>query len=203
MTNKNLFHHKSRILLSDRERLNSHNSACLWFTGLSGSGKSTLAVETEFKLYQLGIHTFILDGDNIRLGLNKDLEFSDEDRKENIRRIGEVAKLFVDAGLIVLTAFISPFKEDRNSVRKLLPKNKFIEIYVECDLETCEKRDPKGLYKKVRMGQIKNFTGISSAYEKPESPEIYINNGKGTNINKNVDIIIAYLQNNNYINVKN
>ena len=203
MTSKNLFKHKSRILLSNRERLNLHKSACLWFTGLSGSGKSTLAVETEYKLYKLGIHTFILDGDNIRLGLNQDLGFSDEDRKENIRRIGEVAKLFVDAGLIVLTAFISPFKDDRNLIRKLLPKNKFIEIFVECDLETCEKRDAKGLYKKVRMGQIKNFTGISSAYEKPEDPEIHINNGKGANLNKNVEIILEYLKNNNYINILN
>jgi adenylylsulfate kinase len=152
--------HKGKIKKEDRQRQKGHKSAILWFTGLSGSGKSTLAHAVEERLFEMGVHTYVLDGDNIRTGLNKDLGFSAEDRKENIRRIGEVAKLFVDAGIMTLTAFISPYKQDRQFVRSLVKKGEFIEIYVKCPLEICERRDVKGLYKKARRGIIKNFTGI-------------------------------------------
>ena len=190
----NLTWHNTKITKADREKLNGHKGACLWFTGLSGSGKSTLANETESELFKLGVHTYILDGDNIRHGLNSNLDFTDEGRRENIRRIGEVAKLFVDAGIVVLTAFISPFKEDRNKVRTILNEGEFIEIFVDADLETCEERDPKGLYKKARAGEIKDFTGISSPYEKPEKPEIIIDSGKSSDISKNTLEIIEYLR---------
>ncbi len=202
MTSKNLYWHKGKVSISDRENANGHKSACLWFTGLSGSGKSTLALEVEAELFKLGIQTYILDGDNVRHGLNKDLSFSEIDRKENIRRIGEVAKLFVDAGIIVLTAFISPFVNDREQVRKLLPEGKFIEIFVDCDLETCEARDPKGLYKKARANEIKDFTGISSPYEKPVNPEIIIDNGKNSDLNKNIAKIISHLKSKRIIDFK-
>ncbi len=202
MTSKNLYWHKGKVSISDRENANGHKSACLWFTGLSGSGKSTLALEVEAELFKLGIQTYILDGDNVRHGLNKDLSFSETDRKENIRRIGEVAKLFVDAGIIVLTAFISPFVNDREQVRKLLPEGKFIEIFVDCDLETCEARDPKGLYKKARANEIKDFTGISSPYEKPVNPEIIIDNGKNSDLNKNIAKIISHLKSKRIIDFK-
>ena len=196
MNNKNnIFWHSAKINNANREKLNGHQGICLWFTGLSGSGKSTLANEVEHALHEKGIHTYLLDGDNIRHGLNKDLDFSAEGRKENIRRIGEVVNLFVDAGTVVLTAFISPFIEDRNRVREILPADKFIEIFVDCDLETCEKRDPKGLYKKARAGEIQNFTGINSPYEAPENPELIINNGKGSSLNKNVEQIIKFVEN--------
>ncbi len=190
----NIVWHQGKISIHEREKLNKHEGVCLWFTGLSGSGKSTVAIELEAELYKAGIHTYILDGDNVRHGLNKDLSFSDNDRIENIRRIGEVAKLFVDAGIIVLTAFISPFINDRQQVRNLLLDGKFIEIFVDCDLETCEFRDPKGLYKKARANEIKDFTGISSPYEKPQNPEIIVNNGKNSNLNENVQQIISYLK---------
>jgi adenylylsulfate kinase len=164
------------ISRADRRSLVGHAPAVLWFTGLSGSGKSTLAGAVEERLFaDHHAHTYLLDGDVIRLGLNKDLDFSDAGRKENIRRIGEVTALFYDAGLIVLTTFISPFRADRDAVRALLPPGGFIEIYVDCPLEVCEQRDPKGLYKKVRQGQIPLFTGISSPYEPPQSPELAIN----------------------------
>ena len=198
---KNIFLHKGKITRIDREKLNNHKGACLWFTGLSGSGKSTLAIEVESELNQMGIHTYILDGDNIRLGLNKNLSFSDEDRTENIRRIGEVAKLFVDAGLVVITAFISPFINDREQVRNLLPQNMFHEIYVECDLETCEARDPKGLYKKAREGEIKDFTGINSPYEVPKSPQLIIDNGRNSDLTNNVNSIIDYLKQKKIIDI--
>ncbi len=191
----NITWHPTKITKVDREKLNGHKGVCLWFTGLSGSGKSTLANEVEGELYKLGIHTYILDGDNIRYGLNKDLDFSEEGRRENIRRIGEVAKLFVDAGIIVLTAFISPFRKDREQVRNLLGEGNFIEIFVDAELETCEERDPKGLYKKARKGEIKDFTGISSPYEKPIEPEILIYNGKGSNLGENTKKIIEFLVN--------
>ena len=191
----NITWHPTKITRVDREKLNGHKGVCLWFTGLSGSGKSTLANEVESELFKLGIHTYILDGDNIRYGLNKDLDFSEEGRRENIRRIGEVAKLFVDAGIIVLTAFISPFRKDREQVRNLLGEGNFIEIFVDADLETCEERDPKGLYKKARKGEIKDFTGISSPYEKPIEPEILIYNGKGSNLGENTKKIIEFLVN--------
>jgi len=195
----NIVWHNTKVSKSDREKLNGHKGACIWFTGLSGSGKSTLANELEIKLNNLGIHTYLLDGDNIRQGLNKNLDFSNEGRKENIRRIGELAKLFVDAGIIVVTAFISPFRVDRENVRKLLGDGEFTEVFVNTDLETCESRDPKGLYKKARTGEIKDFTGISSPYEKPDNPEIRIDNGKDSSLSENVKIIIDYLRNNDLI----
>jgi adenylyl-sulfate kinase len=165
---------KYKVEKSDRIRLMGHRPCIIWFTGLSGSGKSTLANLVEIVLNQQGVHTYVLDGDNIRHGLNNNVDFSPEGRKENIRRIGEVSKLFTDAGLVVLTAFISPFEQDRKFVRSLVDKNEFVEVYVDCPLEICEKRDVKGLYKKARAGEISDFTGISSPFEIPENPEITI-----------------------------
>ena len=165
----------------------------IWFTGLSGSGKSTLANFLEQKLYNKGILTYILDGDNIRTGLNKDLDFSDEGRNENIRRIGEVAKLMTDAGIVVLTAFISPFREDRKTVRELMNKNDFIEIYVKCDLKVCEERDVKGLYLKACVGEIKDFTGIDSPYEEPENPEFVVDTTESS-VEESVERIYQYLE---------
>ncbi|MBE4910127.1 adenylyl-sulfate kinase [Bacillus luteolus] len=190
--------HKSFITKADRQDKNNHKSCVLWFTGLSGSGKSSLANALDKKLHSLGIQSYVLDGDNIRHGLNKGLGFSKEDRKENIRRIGEVSKLFVDSGTIVSTAFISPFREDRCSVRELFPEGEFIEIYVRCPLEICEGRDPKGLYKKARSGEIKDFTGISSPYEEPVNPELIIETNSKS-LTKSVDIIVDYLQSNKII----
>lgn len=190
--------HKSFITKADRQDKNNHKSCVLWFTGLSGSGKSSLANALDKKLHSLGIQSYVLDGDNVRHGLNKGLGFSKEDRKENIRRIGEVSKLFVDSGTIVSTAFISPFREDRSLVRELFPEGEFIEIYVRCPLEICEGRDPKGLYKKARSGEIKDFTGISSPYEEPENPELIIETNNKS-LTKSVDIIVDYLQSNRII----
>lgn len=166
--------HLYSISKKKRHQLNKHKSLILWFTGLSGSGKSTVAGKVEEKLYEMGFRTYILDGDNIRAGLNIDLGFDEKSRVENIRRIGEVSKLFVDAGIIVLTAFISPYISDRKTVRGLVGENEFVEIFVNCPLEECEKRDVKGLYKKVRNGEIKNFTGIDSPFEAPQNPDIEI-----------------------------
>lgn len=166
--------HHSLVTRARREVQNGHKSAVLWFTGLSGSGKSTLAHAVEETLHLMGCHTFVLDGDNVRHGLCGDLSFSDVDRRENIRRVGETAKLFVEADVIVLTAFISPFREDRERVRKLLGEQDFMEIYCHCPLEVCEQRDVKGLYRKAREGLIKDFTGISSPYEPPERPDLSI-----------------------------
>lgn len=182
-----------KINKEDRNKLTGNRSFVVWFTGLSGSGKSTLANFLEQKFYEKGFLTYILDGDNIRFGLNKDLDFSDGGRKENIRRIGEVAKLMTDAGIVVLTAFISPFREDRNTVRSLLDKNDFIEIYVKCDLNVCEERDVKGLYSKARAGEIKDFTGIDSPYEEPENPEFVIDTTENS-IEESVDMIYTYLE---------
>lgn len=165
--------HQHKVRQEDRIQLNGHKPLVLWFAGLSGSGKSTLASALEQKLHEAGYHTYILDGDNIRTGLNKGLTFSDDDRRENIRRIAEVSKLFVDAGIIVLTAFISPFREDRGMARELIGDT-FAEVYVDCPLEVCEQRDVKGLYKKARAGEIKHFTGIDSPFETPENPEITV-----------------------------
>lgn len=170
----NVVWHQSTVSRKSREEKNRHKSVVLWFTGLSGSGKSTLAHAVEEHLYQLGLNTFVLDGDNVRHGLNKDLGFSDQDRKENIRRISESAKLMLEAGVITLTAFISPFKEEREMARSLMPHGDFIEIHCYCPLEICEKRDVKGLYKRARNGEIKDFTGISSPYEAPLKPELKI-----------------------------
>jgi adenylyl-sulfate kinase len=171
---ENLAFHKHRVDKTHRTELLGQTPIILWFTGLSGSGKSTIAGLLEEMLNEQGFATYLLDGDNIRHGLNKDLGFTDKDRKENIRRIGEVTKLFLDAGLIVLAAFISPFAEDRKIVRELVEEEEFMEIYVNCSLEVAEQRDTKGLYKKARAGELKDFTGIDSPYEAPTRPEIEI-----------------------------
>jgi len=168
------FPYQSGILCSDRHILNGHRSALLWFTGLSGSGKSTLAHALEERLYQMGVRSYVLDGDNIRCGLNKDLGLSPEDRKENIRRIAEVSKLMVDAGILVFAAFIAPYRESRELVRQTMAKVPYYECYVKCGLETCETRDPKGLYKRARSDDITNMTGISAPYEPPENPDLII-----------------------------
>lgn len=189
----NVTWHEHRVSSADREALKGQKGCVLWFTGLSASGKSTIANTVDHKLHALGKHTYLLDGDNIRMGLNKNLGFSAEDRAENIRRIGEVAKLFADAGIITLTAFISPYRVDRDNVRKLLPEGDFVEVFVNASLETCEGRDPKGLYKKARAGEIKGFTGIDDPYEAPEKPELVLDsNAKG--IDALADEVIAYLQ---------
>ena len=190
--NPNIVWHAAQITRAHRAQQNQHRSVVLWFTGLSGSGKSTLAHALEAHLYLLGMKSFVLDGDNIRHGLCADLGFSEQDRKENIRRIGETAKLLLEAGLITLTAFISPFKSDRDNVRKLMPTD-FIEIYCQCSLQVCESRDVKGLYKKARAGEVKEFTGISSPYEAPENPELIIDT-EVNSITDCVQLIIAYLK---------
>ena len=161
-----------------RSQLNGHKSVLVWFTGLSGSGKSTIAHAVEQLLYERGIHTYVLDGDNVRHGLNADLGFSEDDRRENIRRVGEVGKLLVDAGLVVLATFISPFRQDRQRVRDLMAEGEFLEVYVRCDLETCKRRDPKGLYAKALAGDITDFTGIDSPYEEPDSPELVVDTSR-------------------------
>jgi adenylylsulfate kinase len=177
MKSVNIIYHNATIIRENREALNKHKSVVIWFTGLSGSGKSTLAYSVEEELYKQSCRTFVLDGDNIRHGLSSNLTFSDSDRKENIRRIGESAKLMMEAGVIAITAFISPFREDRNLVRKLLPKGDFIEIYCNASLDICESRDVKGLYARARSGEIKNYTGINSPYEEPINPELIIDTG--------------------------
>ncbi|MBM7599335.1 adenylylsulfate kinase [Virgibacillus halotolerans] len=197
-TSTNIAWHESEVTKEVRQKRNKHKSAVLWFTGLSGSGKSTASVALEKALHQLGIHTYRLDGDNVRHGLNKNLGFSPADRTENIRRIGEVANLMVDAGIITLTAFISPYRQDRNNVRTLLEDKEFIEVYVKCSVETCEVRDPKGLYEKARAGEIKGFTGIDAPYEKPVDPEIILDTEKHT-LEESVQILITYLKENGYI----
>lgn len=194
MKNNHLTWHQTAINKLDRHILNNHKSCVLWFTGLSGSGKSTLANAVDQELFNRSMRSYVLDGDNVRHGLNKDLGFTKEDRQENIRRIGEVAKLFVDSGLIVSTAFISPFKKDRELVRSLFAGNEFIEIFVRCPLELCAKRDPKGLYKKAQAGEITSFTGISAPYETPENPEIIIDTNKNT-VTNSVKKILSYLEN--------
>jgi adenylylsulfate kinase len=176
----NITWHHGNITREDRERLNGHKSVVIWYTGLSGSGKSTLAQAVQDALFERGCHTYVLDGDNVRHGLNKNLGFSPEDRAENIRRIGEVANLFVQAGDIVMTAFISPYREDRDNARKTAGDGNFIEVYVKCDLDVCEQRDTKGLYKKARAGEVKEFTGISAPYEEPLNPELIIDTAKET-----------------------
>lgn len=172
---ENVVWHAHAVTREERERQHGHQGVVLWFTGLSGSGKSTVAGALEQALHQIGVSTYLLDGDNVRHGLCRDLGFSDDDRKENIRRVGEVAKLMVDAGLVVLTAFISPHRAERQMVRDLLADGRFVEVYVDTPLAVCETRDPKGLYKKARAGELRNFTGIDSVYEAPEQPEIHLN----------------------------
>ncbi|MFK7755478.1 MAG: adenylyl-sulfate kinase [Flavobacteriales bacterium] len=190
---ENLFTQNSQITRPEREKLLGQKGKVLWFTGLSGSGKSTLADALDQKLYEEGRLTYILDGDNVRQGLNKDLTFSDADRTENIRRISEVAKLMVDSGLIVLTAFISPFLEDRAAARAIIGEEDFIEVYVNTPLEVCENRDVKGLYKKARAGEIPSFTGISSPYEAPVNPEIEVKT-KDKGIDESTNLIFVHLK---------
>jgi len=201
MKTTNITWHNQHINKKERQLLHGHKSAILWFTGLSASGKSTLCVEIEKRLYALGMSTYVLDGDNIRHGLNKNLGFSPEDRSENIRRIGEVSKLFVDAGIITLTAFISPYRRDRDIVRELVDRHEFIEVYVKCSVEECERRDPKGLYKKARIGEIKDFTGINAPYEEPIDPEIIIDSEMHT-VEESVNHVIKYLKDHHYIELR-
>lgn len=188
----NLHWHHSVVTKEDRFQLHGHKSCVLWFTGLSGSGKSTLANVVNQHLYERRISSYVLDGDNIRHGLNADLGFSPEDRQENIRRIGEVSKLFVDHGTIILAAFVSPYRDDRLIARKLVEREEFIEIYVKCNLQECENRDPKGLYEKARKGEIPEFTGISAPYEEPAHPELLISTDE-TSIEESAEQIVTYL----------
>lgn len=176
--NNQIVWHNASITKQEYQQKNNHKSFIVWLTGLSGSGKSTIANAVSRDLFDNGYQVIVLDGDNIRHGLNKDLGFSDEDRQENIRRIGEVAKLFVEQGTVVITAFISPFQEDRQLVRDLVSDGEFHEVYVKCDLDVCEQRDPKGLYKKARSGEIRQFTGIDSPYEAPDNPELVLQTDK-------------------------
>ena len=193
--------HKTTITNNDRNELLKQKPFVLWFTGLSASGKSTLANIIEQKLFAMNYKTYLLDGDNVRHGLNKDLGFDEKSRIENIRRIGEVSKLFLDSGVIVLTAFISPFKSDRDLVRSLFLEGQFLEVFIDSSLETCENRDPKGMYVKARSGEIKNFTGISSPYESPQNPEIHVINNSIT-LDEASNQIIHYLIESKYINQK-
>ncbi|PJN89809.1 adenylyl-sulfate kinase [Bacillus sp. mrc49] len=190
--NTNVTWHESSLTKDLRRKQNGHESTVLWFTGLSGSGKSTIANAVAKELYNRNIRSYVLDGDNIRHGLNKDLGFSEEDRTENIRRIGEVSKLFVDSGQFVLTAFISPFRADRQIVRDLLEEGEFIEVYIKCPIEECEVRDPKGLYDKARKGIIKDFTGIDSPYEEPVQPEIILESNQYS-VEECVEQVISFL----------
>jgi adenylylsulfate kinase len=189
----NIVWHQGATTREDRQQLNGHKGCTVWLTGLSGSGKSTIAVELEKRLLERGVRTYILDGDNIRHGLNKNLGFSPEDRTENIRRIGEVAKLFCDAGLVALTAFISPYRADRDQVRAIMQPGDFIEVFVDCPVEVCEQRDVKGLYKKARAGEIKEFTGVSAPYEAPSAPELLIETSD-QNVEKSALQILTYLE---------
>jgi len=192
MSERHVVWHECLVKRADRNTLNKHKSGLVWFTGLSASGKSTIAHAVEKELHDRGIRTYVLDGDNVRHGLNSNLGFSPEDRKENIRRIGEVAKLMADAGIVVFTAFISPYREDRDTVRTLFEGDHFYEVFVKCSLEECEKRDPKGLYKKARAGIIKNYTGISSPYEEPLAPELVVDTEHLT-IEESVNQVIDFL----------
>ncbi|MFO3701423.1 adenylyl-sulfate kinase [Staphylococcus felis] len=195
---KHITWHDSVVTKLERQQRHQHKSAIIWFTGLSGSGKSTISVALEKALFDRGIHTYRLDGDNIRHGLNQNLGFSPEDRKENIRRIGEVSKLMVDAGVLTVTAFISPYASDRENVRAIVEDKEFIEVYTRCSLEACEQRDPKGLYQKARKGEIPEFTGISAPYEAPKNPEIIIDT-EFNSVETSVSQIINYLEQHHYI----
>jgi len=190
---ENVVWHSATVTRERRQQLNGHQSFVLWFTGLSGSGKSTLAHAVEEHLHQAQCRTFVFDGDNVRHGLCSDLGFGEEDRKENIRRIGEMTRLFVEAGVIAMTAFISPFREERQRVRSLFAPGEFIEVYCDCSLEVCEERDVKGLYAKARAGLIPNYTGISSPYEAPESPEIRVRTDQ-ENLEQSIDHVLRYLR---------
>jgi len=197
----NITWHGSTITKEDRERLIDQKGVVIWYTGLSASGKSTIALKVEEKLFELGVFTYVLDGDNIRHGLNKNLGFSPEDREENIRRIGEVGKLFADAGIVTMTAFISPYRSDRQKARELHGNGEFIEVFVDAPLSVLEDRDPKGLYKKARAGEIPEFTGISAPYEAPENPEIHLDTSK-LNVDECADAVVKYLDENNIISLK-
>ena len=194
----NIKWHHGKITKEDRVKLLNQKGTTIWLTGLSGSGKSTIAVELEHALIENKHQAYILDGDNIRHGLNKNLGFSPEDRTENIRRIGEVAKLFTEANIITIAAFVSPYREDRDNVRKLLGRGEFVEIYVKCSLEVCETRDTKGLYKKARAGEVKDFTGISAPYEEPLNPELTIDSSK-LSIEESTRTILDYLEAKGYV----
>ena len=199
MKSSNVIYHQASVTRQRRNKLNNHRSIVLWFTGLSGSGKSTLAHALEEKLFQKGCRTFVLDGDNVRHGLNSNLGFSEAGRTENIRRISEVSKLMLESGLIVMTAFISPIKKDRNEARKLISSGDFIEIYCKASLETCENRDVKGLYKRARAGEITNYTGIDSPYEVPENPELIVDTDNQS-LEESVSSILNFLELNKVIN---
>ncbi|KIY21391.1 adenylyl-sulfate kinase [Mesobacillus subterraneus] len=187
-----IFWHRHAVTKEDRQRLHGHKSLMVWLTGLSGSGKSTIANAVLLELFNKGISAYLLDGDNLRHGLNSNLSFSPEDRKENIRRTAETGKLFVDAGIIVLSALISPFREDRLNARNILGKGNFIEVYIKCPLEECEKRDPKGLYKMARRGEIKQFTGIDQEYEEPEAAELVLDTNESS-MEKAVDTLVTFI----------
>lgn len=193
MNSSNVVYHRATVSRNRREQQNKHRSVIVWFTGLSGSGKSTLAHAVEEELHQAGCRTFVFDGDNVRHGLCVNLSFSEADRHENIRRIGEMAKLFIEAGVIAMTAFISPFRSDRERVRALVAENDFIEIYCDSPLEVCEERDVKGLYQKARRGEIKNYTGISSPYEKPEHPDLVLDTANES-VEENVAKVLDFLE---------
>jgi adenylylsulfate kinase len=198
----NVVWHNATVTRERREALNRHKGAVLWFTGLSGSGKSTLAHTVEEKLHTMGCRTFVFDGDNVRHGLCSDLDFSQEDRAENIRRIGEMVKLFLEAGVISLTAFISPFKYDRERVRSMIPHGDFFEIYCECSIEVCEQRDVKGLYRRARRGEIKDFTGVSSPYEAPENPDLTLATDGSMSLDDCADQIVHLLMEHNILNLQ-
>ena len=198
MKSSNIIYHQATVTRQRRNKLNNHRSIVLWFTGLSGAGKSTLAHSLEERLFQKGCSTFVLDGDNIRHGLNSNLDFSEAGRTENIRRISEVSKLMLESGLIVMTAFISPFSKDRNEARKLITSDDFVEIYCKASLEKCESRDVKGLYKRARAGEIKNYTGIDSPYEIPENPELIIDTDNQS-LEDSVATILEFLELNGII----
>ena len=198
-TSSNVTWHDSHVAREDRETRRGHRGAVIWFTGLSGSGKSTVAAALDRRLFEDGLFSYVLDGDNIRHGLNGDLGFSPEDREENIRRIGQVAKLFAESGAIVLTAFISPYRSDRDRVREIMARDSdFIEVLVDCPLDVCEERDPKGLYKKARAGEIPQFTGISAPYEAPESPELIVDTSE-LSPDECVDVVMTYLRDRRYL----
>lgn len=188
----NIYPIKTKVSKEEREDLLKQRAVLVWFTGLSGSGKSTLAVQLEAQLYALGYKTYLLDGDNIRAGLNKDLSFSDEGRMENVRRIGEVSKLLLDAGVVVLSAFISPFNADREQVKEIVGIENYIEVFVDTPIEVCEQRDVKGLYKKARAGEIKNFTGIDSPYEKPINPHVVVPTHQ-MNVDDSLDLLLKFI----------
>ncbi len=194
----NIIKHQFKIGRKERESLKDQKAVLIWFTGLSGSGKSTIANTLEEELYKRKFHTYILDGDNTRQGINSDLDFSESSRKENIRRVGEIAYLMVDAGLMVLASFISPFEKDRENIRTKLGTDRFIEVFVNCPIEICEQRDVKGLYTKARKGEIKNFTGIDSPFETPKSPNIIVNS-QTESLDESVQKIIQYLEKKNII----